>query len=185
MDVIPDMSLPHARMNLDLNLLVALEALLSESSVTRAAARVGLSQSAMSHKLRRLREQFGDPLLVQVGGGLARTPYADELLGPLRHGLRELHGVWSGPRAFDPMTSDREFIVVSSDYAEFAILPLVLQYARTHAPNIRCRLLNPGPGADSRARGRNGRHRHGPVAPPAGGLRPEARGDGAARVRRA
>lgn len=136
----------HGATDVDLNLLVALEALLSEANVTRAAARMGLTQSAMSHKLKRLREQFDDPLLVATRGGMALTPYAQQLLGPLRQALRELHGVWAGPKPFDPATSDREFVIVSSDYAEFEILPRVLQYYSQHAPNVRCRMLTPHPG---------------------------------------
>jgi DNA-binding transcriptional LysR family regulator len=149
MVLIPDMQAPHGgpdRLDLDLNLLVALEALLSEANVTRAASRMGLTQSAMSHKLKRLRDQFGDPLLVATRGGMALTPYAQQLVGPLRHALHELHGVWVGPKPFDPATSDREFVIVSSDFAEFEILPLVLQYCSQHAPRVRCRMVTPWPG---------------------------------------
>lgn len=152
MPLIPDMKPPHGtvepqrRAEPDLNLLVALEALLSEANVTRAALRVSLTQSAMSHKLRRLREQFDDPLLVATRGGMALTPYAQQLLGPLRHALQQLHGVWTGPRPFDPATSDREFVIVSSDFAEFEILPLTLEYTSEHAPNVRCRMLTPWSG---------------------------------------
>jgi DNA-binding transcriptional LysR family regulator len=60
--------------------------------------------------------------------------------------LQQLGGVWMGPRPFDPATSDREFVVVSSDFAEFEILPRVLQYTSKHAPGVRCRMLTPWPG---------------------------------------
>jgi DNA-binding transcriptional LysR family regulator len=146
---IPDINSPHGRpgaADLDLNLLVALDALLGEANVTRAAARIGLSQSAMSHKLRRLRDQFDDPLLVATRGGMALTPYAEQLVGPLRHALRQLHGVWTGPRPFEPATSDREFVIVSSDFAEFEILPRVFGYTTQHAPHVRCRMRTAWPG---------------------------------------
>lgn len=111
----------------DLNLLVALDALLEHGSVTLAAKRLGITQSGMSHKLRRLREAFDDPLVVKTGQTLVATPRAEQLLGPLRRGLGELRDVLAGPRAFDPSTSERTFTIMSSDFAEFSILPLVLQ----------------------------------------------------------
>ncbi len=123
----------------DLNLMLALDALLQERNVTRAARRVGLTQSAMSHKLRRLREMFDDDLLVGGRQGMVPTPRAIELVDPIRRGLLELHtAVHSGP--FDPATAKRTFTIISSDYADFVILPRVLEHLGRHAPGIQMRI---------------------------------------------
>ncbi len=127
----------------DLNLLTALEVLLSEGSVTRAAARLGITQSGMSHKLRRLRDAFDDPLVVQTGKSLVATPRADAVVAPLRRGLAELRNVIATPRSFDPRTADRTFKVMCSDYAEFSILPLVLQWIGEQAPGVRMDIRHP------------------------------------------
>jgi DNA-binding transcriptional LysR family regulator len=130
----------------DLNLLVALETLVEERNVTRAAARLGLTQSAMSHKLRRLREEFGDPLLVQGKKGMVATPTAERLLGPIRRGLREIRAALRTAEPFDPKTSRRRFTVVSADYAEFGILPKVLAYLTEHAPFVSATMRELWPG---------------------------------------
>src|SRR4051794_16995009 len=75
---------------INLNLVVALDALLTEANVTKAAARVGVTQSAMSHSLRQLRELLGDALLIRGRGGMVRTPRAEQLAAPLHRGLLEL-----------------------------------------------------------------------------------------------
>lgn len=130
----------------DLNLLVALETLVEERNVTRAAARLGLTQSAMSHKLRRLREEFGDPLLVQGQKGMVATPAAERLLAPIRKGLREIRAALRTAEPFDPATSRRTFTVVTTDYAEFAILPKVLAYTTEHAPGVSATMREIWPG---------------------------------------
>jgi DNA-binding transcriptional LysR family regulator len=101
----------------DLNLLVALRALLSERNVTRAAARLSLSQSATSHALGRLRDLYGDPLLVRRGRQLELTPRALALLPQLERGLGELAGTLAGEPTFDPRTARRSFTVAMADYS--------------------------------------------------------------------
>jgi DNA-binding transcriptional LysR family regulator len=128
---------------LDLNLLLALDALLLERNVTRAAARVGLTQSAMSHKLRRLREVFDDDLLVGGRQGMVPTERALALAGPVRRGLLELHAAVRITAPFDPATAQRDFTIISSDYADFVILPRVLEYFGRHAPGIGLRMRPP------------------------------------------
>lgn len=115
----------------DLNLLRALDALLAERHVTRAAARLGVTQSAASHALARLRELLGDPLLVRgPGGALLPTPRADELGPVVRRALGELAAAWRGA-AFDPATAVRTFHLGAGDYAELVLLPgLVARLAR-------------------------------------------------------
>src|SRR5919198_6206462 len=111
---------------LDLNLLVALDALLSERSVTRAAQRVGLSQPGMSNALARLRAQFGDPLLVRQGAALVPTSRAEALAGPVHEALALVRGALGEPVAFDPAHDRRSFRVSCSDYSVLMVIgPLV------------------------------------------------------------
>jgi DNA-binding transcriptional LysR family regulator len=89
---------------MDLNLLVALDALLLEANVSRAAMRIGLSQPAASHALQRLRDIFGDPLLVRVGARMELTPRAQALRGP--QALDQVRGLFI-PDDFDATSSER------------------------------------------------------------------------------
>lgn len=134
----------------DLNLLLALDALLMERNVTRAAARIGLTQSAMSHKLRRLREVFDDDLLVGGRHGMVPTERAEALAGPIRRGLLELHAAIRSTEPFDPATTQRRFTIISSDYADFVILTRVLAYLEHHAPGVSIRMLPPDDSARAR-----------------------------------
>src|SRR5437868_15450384 len=92
--------------SLDLNLLVALDALLREASVSRAAMRIGLSQPAASHALQRLRHLIGDPLLVRTGARMDLTPRAQALRGPLTQALEQVRGLYV-PEDFDAARSER------------------------------------------------------------------------------
>src|ERR1700741_5431569 len=94
--------------SLDLNLLVALDALLREASVSRAAMRIGLSQPAASHALGRLRELIGDPLLGRVGSRMELTPRAQGLRAPLAQALDHVRALFL-PDAFDAISSQRQF----------------------------------------------------------------------------
>src|SRR5512135_3287143 len=100
---------------LDLNLLVALRALLVECHVTRAAQRVGLSQPAMSHALARLRDVLGDSLLVRTPSGMVPTPRAAAMREPLDRALEDLGRVLAPPEAFDPARAKRRFRFATSD----------------------------------------------------------------------
>ena len=125
--------------SMDLNLLVALEALLAEASVTRAAARVGLSQPAMSNALARLRRQFGDPLLVRAARGMALTERAQALREPLAGAITSVREVLSPSRSFTPRESDRIFAIAATDYAEVVLLPALLTRLHRGAPRARFR----------------------------------------------
>src|SRR5215468_10963559 len=94
---------------LDLNLLVALDALLSERSVTRAAQRIGLSQPAMSNALARLRHLLDDPVLVRTGRGMEATARALELAAPIHQLLQDVRRALSPPPSFDATTSTHCF----------------------------------------------------------------------------
>jgi DNA-binding transcriptional LysR family regulator len=125
-----------ALQGVDLNLVVALDALLAERHVTRAAARLGLTQPAASHALARLRELFGDPLLVRGARGVMMpTPRAVEL-APLVHKLLlDLAGVLRG-EAFDPATARRTFRIGASDYVELVLLPRLVERLGRLAPGV-------------------------------------------------
>ncbi|WP_433771582.1 LysR family transcriptional regulator [Pseudomonas putida] len=125
---------------LDLNLLVALDALLSECSVSRAAERLCLGQSATSSALGRLREHFNDPLLVQIGRRLEPTALGLELLPKVREALALTREIVDAPVSFDPAACERHFTVVASDYVAGVLLPAVsLELARV-APGVRLSL---------------------------------------------
>jgi DNA-binding transcriptional LysR family regulator len=125
---------------LNLNLVPALEALLHERAVGRAAARMGVSQSAMSHSLAKLREALGDPLLVPKGRAMTLSPRARELAGSLPAALEQLRSTLAGPERFDPKTAELTFSIASVDYFELTSLPHLLEYLGEHAPGIRLSL---------------------------------------------
>ncbi|WP_433739144.1 LysR family transcriptional regulator [Pseudomonas putida] len=120
---------------IDLNLLVILDALLSEQHVTRAAERLHLSQPAVSHALARLRDLLGDPLLVRAGAGLVPTPRALELKAPLADALAQVQSLLA-PNAFDPATAKRTFRLAMSDYGAAIVLPGLSRQLRREAPGI-------------------------------------------------
>lgn len=120
----------------DLNLLVALDALLDERSVTRAADRLSVGQSAMSATLVRLRKLFDDPIFVRQGRNLVATPFAESLVEPVRDALTRIETVLSAGRTFDPKTDSRTFSVLASDYTTMVFLkPLLVRLAKI-APNV-------------------------------------------------
>src|ERR1700758_1485715 len=118
-----------SRMNLrrvDLNLLVALDALLAERHVTRAALQIGLSQPAMSSALRRLRHLMKDELLIRTPFGMEPTPRALELAEPVRQILRQAERILEAPGHFDPGTSTTRFRVRMSDVLGYLLMPGLL-----------------------------------------------------------
>jgi DNA-binding transcriptional LysR family regulator len=123
--------------NVDLNLLVALDALLAERSVSRAAVRLHLSQPATSALLARLRGLFGDPLLLRSARGMLPTPRALELLGPVKQVLDEIDAIVQPRVAFDPASAAHTFTLSASDYVEYALLPTLVDYLERKAPGVR------------------------------------------------
>ena len=122
--------------DINMNLLLALEALLAEVSVTRAARRVHVTQSAMSHNLAQLRELLGDPLLIRGRGGMALTPRAEALVAPLQLGLRQLQRALSEEAGFDPASTTRGFTLAMGDFVAVLLMPALLERLRTAAPGI-------------------------------------------------
>ena len=123
--------------NVDLNLLVALDALLEERSVSRAAVRLHLSQPAASALLARLRELFDDPLLLRSARGMLPTPRALELLGPVRQVLDEIDAIVQPRAAFDAASATYTFTLSASDYVEYTLLPQLVDYLERKAPGVR------------------------------------------------
>ena len=136
------MSAPHLS-SLDLNLLRVFEALLEERSVTRAAQRLGLTQSAVSHALNRLRYALGDELFVRSLDGMRATPHAAEIAPGVLLGLRQLQTALS-PSEFDPAVTTRRFTVECSAYICAVMLPEVVARMRIEAPHAELRIRNAG-----------------------------------------
>jgi DNA-binding transcriptional LysR family regulator len=125
---------------IDLNLLVAFDALLTERSVTRAATRIGLSQPAMSNALARLRTVVGDPLFVRTPRGMTPTARAKALSERVRFALKEIQSALEDVQAFDAKSSIREFNVATTDYANLMLLPRLLHRLKEIAPKVRVRV---------------------------------------------
>lgn len=127
----------------DLNLLLALKALLEEKNVSRAAEKLFLSQPAMSHVLNRLRNQLDDPILVKSASGMVPTARALALLEPTAAVLREIERIVEPPPEFDPATSRRRFVISTSDYVGFSLLPTLAESMIRIAPHIEVHVRQP------------------------------------------
>ncbi|HEU4404846.1 MAG TPA: LysR family transcriptional regulator [Polyangiaceae bacterium] len=125
-------ALPFSSLNL--NLLLALDALLETRSVRRTAGRLGVTQSAVSHSLRELRAALGDELLVRVGNGMLPTPRAEAIAAPLREALATLRRVVEHEARFDPAGSARRFVVATTDALAVAVFPALVGLVRASAP---------------------------------------------------
>ena len=121
--------------DLDLNLLVILDVLLAERHVSRTAARLEMSQPAVSHALKRLRHLFADPLLVRAGSQLRPTPFALEIGENLHEALAAIRKTMRRDDKFVPSTVRRTFKLAMSDYGAFIFLPGILSHLRRFAPN--------------------------------------------------
>ncbi|MGN6374186.1 MAG: LysR family transcriptional regulator [Sphingomonas sp.] len=130
--------------DVDLNLLRVFDTLFEVRSVTRAAARLGLTQSAVSHALRRLRDAIGDPLFVRGPGGLQPTARATDIAPGVRDGLVQLRGALS-PTRFDAATATRRFTIAAGSYFCVLLVPLLISAARQVAPGVEIGILPVGP----------------------------------------
>src|SRR5260221_6995908 len=119
----------------DLNLLVALDALISEAHVGRAARKIGLSQPAVRHALSRLRTLFGDPLLVRAGSRMELTPRAAALRESLPEALRQIETLFA-PDSFDPARSNRRFALMMHDHIAHLIAPALVKRVHARAPGV-------------------------------------------------
>ncbi len=127
--------------DLDLNLLVVLDALIAERGVTRAAERLNLTQPALSNSLRRLREHYQDELLVKLGRQMVPTPLAESLRDPVRDALLHIQAIAESRPDFDPSTVTREFTVVASDYVAATLLTEAMRRLAEIAPGISVHIL--------------------------------------------
>lgn len=126
---------------LDLNLLVALDALLDERNTTKAAHRLSVSQSAMSGMLSRLRDYFQDELMVQVGRTMQRTPLGDELAGPVRELLLQVDTTIALRHEFVPQDAQRHVRIAASDYSVSVLLAPLMRRLHRLAPRITVELM--------------------------------------------
>ncbi|MBW1685065.1 MAG: LysR family transcriptional regulator [Deltaproteobacteria bacterium] len=131
---------------INVNLLVALDALLSERNVTQAGKKIGIAQSSMSHALSSLREIFDDPLLVRSPEGMIPTTRGEQLEAPLREALEQLRKAIEIPGEFEPATASARFSVASDEIQQVILLPRLLQILHERAPGI---LLHTEPPSDA------------------------------------
>jgi DNA-binding transcriptional LysR family regulator len=122
--------------SIDLNLLVAFEAMMEERHVTRAADRIGLAQPSMSNALKRLRALFNDELFVRMGGGMQPTDKAISLARPIGLALRQVRVALAPEPAFDARSSQRRFAVAVTDYGDLVVVPKLIHLLRGEAPGI-------------------------------------------------
>ncbi|MCS5562243.1 MAG: LysR family transcriptional regulator [Marinobacter nauticus] len=139
---------PVDMLSLDLRSLATFVAVLDEGSVSRAAVRLGVPQSAVSHTLERLRQAFGDPLFVKSGRGIVPTDYALRTGPHIRQLLDDLRTLPSGP-PFEPASAEFTFTIAANDYQRDLLLPGLLRILRQQAPGIRLQVIPSGiPNAD-------------------------------------
>lgn len=127
--------------NLDLHLLECFELLMRERSVSRAAEHLGMSQSSASEMLARLRDRFGDPLLVRTRDGLVPTPRAEELLPAVRAAAEQLRSLLERGSGFDAASSTRSFRITTSDYTQLLLMPGLVRRMLDQAPGCTVDIL--------------------------------------------
>ena len=127
--------MPELR-NFDLNLLVAFDLLMQEQNVSRAAERMFVSQSAMSHILQRLRQQLDDPLLIKTPSGMKPTDRALALIGPVKAVLRDVKNLITARVEFDPAKSARRFTIAATDYMDLLVIPALVERIAKDAPGV-------------------------------------------------
>ncbi|WP_036478289.1 LysR family transcriptional regulator [Myxosarcina sp. GI1] len=127
---------------IDLNLLIALDVLIAEASVTKAAERLNMSQSAMSYSLKRLRTILGDDILVRTSREMEVTPYARQISDRIRQILTEIQLTLLEPDEFNPATASETFRIAASDYVEATLGINLIRQLTTQAPGIRIRISN-------------------------------------------
>lgn len=121
----------------DLNLFLAFHAIYTIGSVTQAGERLGMTQSAVSNALKRLRERFGDPLFVRTIEGMVPTPLAERLIGPVEAGLSQFSQAIDQSQYFEAETSNRVFRLALNEVGHQVMLPALLRHLREHAPHVR------------------------------------------------
>ena len=128
---------------IDLNLLIYLNILLKEKSVSRAADKLGITQPAMSNALRRLRDLLGDPILVRTSSGMAPTERAKKMEPLVVEALSRAEVALQPVKQFDPINSSRTFRIMASDYIEVSLIAPLLGHLNKNAPNVTLDILTP------------------------------------------
>ncbi|MCW8876550.1 MAG: LysR family transcriptional regulator [Kangiellaceae bacterium] len=128
--------------NVDLNLLTAFDLLMTCGSVSKAAQKLGITQSAMSHILKRLRVQFDDPLLIKKGKGMVPTNRAKELFDSIHKPLLKLQSAMEPQLSFVPKSSSQTFNFATTDYFELMAFPYLFQALSKQAPKVKIRCRN-------------------------------------------
>ncbi|HEY9771731.1 MAG TPA: LysR family transcriptional regulator [Coleofasciculaceae cyanobacterium] len=137
------MNIDYANLRqLDLNLLIVLDVLITEASVTKAADKLNLSQSAMSYSLKKLRIILNDDILIRTSREMEVTPYARQISDRVRQILIEIQSTFLEKEAFNPATAKNIFRIAASDYVEATIGINLVQQIATQAPGIRIRITN-------------------------------------------
>ncbi|MFS2033985.1 LysR family transcriptional regulator [Polaromonas sp. CT11-55] len=122
--------------DIDLNLLVIFNQLLTERKVSKVAENLGLGQPAVSNALARLRKLFGDELFLRTSSGMQPTPFADQLAESIGYALGMIHGAINAKNSFDPASSKRSFTVGMTDIGEIYFLPLLMEKIQKVAPGV-------------------------------------------------
>lgn len=123
--------------SIDLNLFLVFQAIYSARSVTLAGDRLGMTQSAVSNALKRMRERFSDQLFVRSSDGMVPTPVAERLIAPIEEGIACLMQAVDQGRTFDAETSNRTFRIAVNDIGQLVMMPELLSVARGIAPGVR------------------------------------------------
>jgi DNA-binding transcriptional LysR family regulator len=123
--------------NLDINIIKALDVLLEEKNVSKAALRLGITQPAMSNALNRIRDIFSDPILVRTSAGMEPSLKALKIYPQVKRAIQELEQLFVEEKLFDPSTSEYSFNIGASDYASIIIAPILVKHLEKDHPNIR------------------------------------------------
>lgn len=126
---------------IDLNLLVAFDALMQDGNLTRAGFRLGISQPSMSHALGKLRKLWSDPLFVRIPNGMEPTPFARQIAPSVREGLALLQGAVAMSADFDAKSCNRTFQILMSDIGAMVYLPALITELKRIAPDVNLRIL--------------------------------------------
>ena len=129
----------------DLNLFLVFQAIYATRSVTLAGDRLGMSQSAVSNALKRLRERFDDPLFVRTPNGMVPSAVAVKLIEPVEEGLAKLNQAIDQSRRFDPATSSQLFRIALNDIGQLVLMPPLLAKAQALAPGVRFEAVEASP----------------------------------------
>src|SRR5580692_7764071 len=119
----------------DLNLMIVFDTVMQEKNLTRTGQRLGLSQSAVSHALARLRHMLKDDLFVRTPEGMLPTPRAERMFGPIHQALQEMRVTLEADE-FEPSQASRTFTIAANNYAARAIIPAFVRYVATLAPSV-------------------------------------------------